>query len=291
MGILLAILASMGYASSRVLAAVGLKEIKPLTIALISGASSLVMALVLTLVFEFEELFSVSLAAIGWFALLGINNYVFARSLTFAGIKHIGASRSTPIYATFPLFTMVFARAFLKESITPTLWLGALLIVAGLVILLSEGEQRQPVSGGGKYAAGIIFSLASAAVYGIGTVITKWGVTHLASPLVGATLSLTAGTLVLFLVAGKDFVVSTKAYRREAAFSAFAGLAAAIGLISMYVALSIAPAVIVTPLSGTSPLFTVLGTHLFLRKFEKVTNRVVLSVVMVVVGGILVSTS
>jgi drug/metabolite transporter (DMT)-like permease len=47
----------------------------------------------------------------------------------------------------------------------------------------------------------------------------------------------------------------------------------------------------VSPLGATSPLFTLLGTYLFMRRLEKVTYHVVLGCFMVVAGGILVTTA
>jgi drug/metabolite transporter (DMT)-like permease len=58
----------------------------------------------------------------------------------------------------------------------------------------------------------------------------------------------------------------------------------------LYTALSLAPAVVATPLGATSPMFTLVGTYLFLRRQEKLSFHVVAGCFSVVAGGVLVTT-
>lgn len=289
MGILLALIAACSFGVTRVFAALALHQIKPLSGTAISLVGSLVFALAASLLFQFKALTSISMATVGWFALIGIISYPLARTLTFTGVKYIGASRSTPIYCTYPLFTMIFSTIFLREKVSLVLLIGALLIVGAMALLVSEQESETTLARGSRPVAGFLFSLASAVLYGASMTIARWGVSHLAPPIVGATVSIFFGTLVLWLITGKSATVSAKSYPRASAIWLLVGAGSAIGTMSMYAALSRAPAVLVTPLGGTSPLFTVLFSYIFLRKFEKITPRVVISCIIVVAGGILVS--
>lgn len=212
------------------------------------------------------------------------------RGFTFLGIKYIGASRSTTIYASYPIFTMALAIPFLGERVSAALVIGVLLIIGGLIFLLSERETERRVITGANRLLGYGFSLASAISYGANTVLIKWVVSGMVHPLATVTVSLFFGTLALLTVAGRDLGASIRNNPGSTAFLALSGLTMTIGTMALYSALSIAPAVVVTPLGVTSPLFTLLGTYLFLRRLEKVTYQVVVGCLMVVVGGILVTT-
>ncbi|MFQ5825877.1 MAG: DMT family transporter [Dehalococcoidia bacterium] len=290
MGILLAILAAASFGVGRVFAGLGLQRIKPLTGTLISLISGLLLVLIVTFFFQFEALISVSLAAVGWFALIGILNFPVGRGLTFLGIRHIGASRSTTVYASYPLFTMALAIPLLGERVSAVLVIGVLFIVGGLTLLFSEREPEKKVTRGANRVAGYGFSLASAISYGATAVLLKWAVSGLASPLVGATVSLFFGTLALAAVAGRDLGASAGSNWGAVGFLALSGLASSLGVMFLYTALSLAPAVVATPLGATSPLFTLLGTYLFLRRLERLTYHVVVGCLMVVMGGVLVTT-
>ncbi len=91
--------------------------------------------------------------------------------------------------------------------------------------------------------------------------------------------------------AGRGLGAGFRVNPRSTAFLALAGVTSTLGAMALYYGLRIAPAVVVTPLGSTSPLFTLLGTYLFMRRLEKVTYYVVLGCMMVVGGGTLVSIS
>lgn len=275
---------------ARVFAGIGLQGIKPLPGSVISLIFGWLLALAVCLVFQFEALTSISPTALGWLALIGVVSFALGRGFTFLGIKYVGASRSTTIYASYPIFTMALAIPFLGERVSVALVIGVLLIIGGLIFLLSERKPERRVITGANRLLGYGFSLASAISYGANTVLIKWVVSGMVHPLVTVTVSLFFGTLALSAVAGRDLGASIRNNPGSTAFLALSGLTMTIGTMALYSALSIAPAVVVTPLGVTSPLFTLLGTYLFLRRLEKVTYQVVVGCLMVVVGGILVTT-
>ena len=62
-------------------------------------------------------------------------------------------------------------------------------------------------------------------------------------------------------------------------------------LASTYLALGQAPVVVVAPVTGTNPLFSIILAWVFLRQMERLTLRVVLGAVLVVAGVTVVSVS
>ena len=118
-GVLLVILAALFWGAGNVFARVGLQNIKVVSGTILSLAASLIVALIMVFVFEFEALVSVSLFAVGWFALIGLVHFVFGRVFLYQSMRYIGAARGTSISHSAPLFALILAITFLRE--TPTI--------------------------------------------------------------------------------------------------------------------------------------------------------------------------
>ncbi len=249
------------------------------------------LAVAITVVFPFEELVSISRTELGLLTITGIVGFAVGRGLTFLGIKHIGASRSTTVYASYPLFTMALAIPFLGERVSAALVAGVLLIIGGVTLLLIERDAEKMIASGANRMLGYAYSLGSAVAFGSNTVLIKFLVSGRVHPMVTVTVALFFGVVTLMAVAGRGLGAGFRVNPRSTAFLALSGVSSTLGAMALYYGLRIAPAVVITPLGSTSPLFTLLGTYLFLRKLEKVTYYVVLGCLMVVAGGTLVSIS
>jgi len=136
---------------------------------------------------------------------------------------------------------------------------------------------------------GRIFAIAAAMAYGVSQVLTRLGVTDFAPPLVGAAISLFSGTLVLATIGGKNPERNLRQKKRAVLFLMVAGVGSGLGVVTSFLALSMAQVVIVSPLLSTSPIFTLVLSHFFLRKLEGITRRLVLGTIIVVVGVTLVA--
>ncbi len=289
-GIILAILAAAGYGVGRVFAGFGLQHVKPLPGTVVSLMFGLLLALAVSLVFQFEALTSITLSEVGWLALIGFLSFAVGRGLNFLGIKYIGASRATSVYASHPLFTTMLAIPLLGERVSTLLIAGMALILGGLSLLLSEREPGKGMRDGANRMRGYGLALASAVSYGCNAVLIKWVVSDMVHPLVTVTVATAFGIVVLSAMAGKDLGAVFKGNLRGTTMMALAGLTMTLSGMSFYTALSVAPAVVVAPLGSTSPLFTLLGSYLFMRKLERVTYFVVIGCLLVVIGGVLVTT-
>ena len=136
---------------------------------------------------------------------------------------------------------------------------------------------------------GIAFGIGAALAYGTSSVLIRQALTHLASPLVGAAVALLSGTLVFLIIGGRGLKASLAQNRKAVGFLLLAGLAASLGIVSSFFALSLAPVVTVSPLQSTSPLFAMLWSYLFLRRLERITPRLILGSILVVFGVILIT--
>lgn len=136
---------------------------------------------------------------------------------------------------------------------------------------------------------GYFFSLLAAFLWGTNHVLIRLGVTNITTPLVGATLATLTGALMLSAVSAKDYGTIVRSQRMGLLFMALAGATAAMGLAFQFMAFSLVPVFIASPLSCTYPVITAALARFFLKRTETVTPRVILGAFCVVVGGTLIA--
>ena len=77
--------------------------------------------------------------------------------------------------------------------------------------------------------------------------------------------------------------------RKSLGYFFFTGVFETAGLLLVLYALSFGPVVVVAPIVSTLPLWVVLGSTLLLRDLEKITMRISLGAICVVLGTIAIS--
>lgn len=282
LGVLLALLASVAWGVTALCSRKGLQHLPARRGAFVANGTGFLLSLSAALIFQRQGLLSISLVALGWFGLNGIVSSGLANYFYYRAIHHAGASRATPVASVSPLLSLPLAAVLLGEVITPAIAAGAAGVVAGVYLVTSEGGQ-----GGGASRRGYVFALLTALCWAASHLLTRKGVTTFAPALAGATVSLLTGALVLTPPQnGMSEIV--RAGRRIWLFVA-AGSASAVGTLLFFSAMALAPLVIVSPLVNTFPLITIFGSHLFLRRMEKITPRLVLGAVLVIGGAAAIS--
>ena len=146
-------------------------------------------------------------------------------------------------------------------------------------MIATEIARRQLILG---YAA----ALGAAASYGTLAVIGRRLVTdYETSPVVVTSVSMVMGTMILGAMFHRHLATdAVGAPRRAWLWVALAGISATWGVGFWYFALSKAPVVIVAPVAGTHPLVSIVATHFFLQRLERVTRRTVAGALLVVAG-------
>ena len=85
-----------------------------------------------------SEIFALPGAAFLWFLFAGVVSFALARLLNYTGVHFAGVSRATPIIGTTPLFATILAVSVGGETANAPILLGTGLIVAGLVMILTQ---------------------------------------------------------------------------------------------------------------------------------------------------------
>ena len=137
---------------------------------------------------------------------------------------------------------------------------------------------------------GYVASIAAAFSYGAGTLVSRIIVIDYASPMVATAWSLMFGMAIMSAVFYRDAIHDIpKAPRGSWVAMALSGLASAWGVSFMFLALSRAPVVLVSPLVNIYPLVSILLMHLFFKRLEYVTMRTAVGAILVAVGIALVA--
>ena len=242
-----------------------------------------------SLVYYFPE-YKINVVSLLAFLASGFLATLLFRFLYYWGINVIGASRAISIKTSTPIFATVLSVIFLNETLTIPHLLGILLIVSG-IILISQGmssEKRFTKKEG--YLKAIVITLLGAFILGVEKPITKVGLNQGTPPLVGIAIKVLfalLGVIIYLLI--KDISISGLFKTSATRWYVFAGIANSMGLVFIYTALSISRVVVVVPILNTAPLVTLILSYIFTPKVEKITWKIAVSALAVVLGGILIT--
>jgi len=231
----------------------------------------------------FDVATSVTAGASALFLGAGVVGTALGRLAVFVGVDRVGASVNSAVISTRPLFAGLLAVLVLGEGVTAATVGGIVVLVGGLVVLaLSRGGDLS-----GWRTRDLLFPLAAAVAFGTGNVARKFGLdTFPAVTLLEAVALNELGALLTLATYGivADRRDVFRAPRRTYAYFAGSGTLTAVALLSLFAALRLGRVVVVDPLAATAPLFTALFAAVLLRDLERVTPRLVVGVVLIVVG-------
>lgn len=228
-----------------------------------------------------------SVRAYLFLAAAGVLHFGVGRRCNYRAIGAIGSARSQPIQSMNLPYSVLIAFLFLGERITLQMAGGIGLMMAGLMIAL----ERRPASPSGapplRPAEGYLFAILAALCYGTSPILIR-------AALEGTPGVSVLGGAVAYFAAGL-YVLAGAARRRDrevlrgmdlAGVRLFFGAGFFVFLAQMlrFIALSIAPVAIVSPLQRMTALFTLLLAGTVNRDLEWITPKVVIGVLVSVVG-------
>jgi drug/metabolite transporter (DMT)-like permease len=194
-----------------------------------------------------------------------------------------GASRAGILFGMAPLFSAAIAIVAFGEPLRWPLVVGTLLVVAGGVALVWEGERPEDYR-----AYGAALAVTVAAAFGLRDNVARAATEDVAAdPLAQATALMLGAALVLVA----NLVRQPSALPRlRAALGPFAmsGVVTAVAQASLFEALDRARVTVIAPLVGTGVLWTVVFAAIFLGRSELIGRRLVVVALLVVAGGALV---
>lgn len=244
---LFALLSAFFNSSATILIRQGLQDSNPHTgywINLVVGVAGLWLA-----VFFLTPGDVLAIRALPYFIAASLIGTVGGRFTRFLAIDKVGASVAAPIINLNPFISTVLAIALV-----------------------------------GFRPRHLIYPFTAAACFGTVAIIRKLGLSE-TGPIFGAAVNMTTALIVftLYLWASGNRQVM-RCHGPSLWYFIGAGIGENTGGCLLIVALSLGQVSVVVPLSGMAPLFVLPMTWLFLRHVEKLTWRIIMGSILIVVG-------
>ena len=268
------------------------------------------------------RIFDFSLERYAALVAAGVLHYIVGRYCNYRAIQAIGANRSRPFMQTIILVTLGMAILFLDEQVSGTMWIGiGLIMVAPVVSIKGPRFRRAPdagpaVAGGANggpsapsavavtaspvkavdalptrtLAEGYIFASLNAMVWGTTPVLIRYGVGGTDMGIVGGLVAYLAAALLLMpALLAPGLRVSLGAMSGSTAkWLGAATLAITIGVMFRYLALAAAPVTVVAPVMRATGFVQLPLTYLINRHIESFEPRLMASIVISIVGGLVI---
>ena len=309
LGVVLAILSSFSFSLNGVMSRRGLAVAS-------ASAGAFVTVIIGVPMFLFAALVTGQLFRAGdvsglGFLLLstaGILHFGLGRYFNYRSMAAIGATRTGPIQSFTAPYAILVAYLLLDEGVTLLMGVGIVLVLVGPAVMVERtgAPARQPVPPRGasdtepasntppafqlRQAEGYLFAALSVGAYGTSPIMIRAaleGATNL-SVLGGAIAYTAAATalIVTLLLPGRRGLITAM---RPSTVRLFLGAGFFVFLAQMlrFIALSLAPVAVVTPLMRLSGVFTLILSWTFNRHLEKITLRVVLGIAVSLVGSVM----
>ena len=274
----LALVTSISYAAALICSRRGLRYSTPTTVTLIS---ILVQNVVLwPATFLLTGIPPVSWISVGLFGIVGISQ-LGVRLLAYTGVLKIGASRSSALQSINPLISATIAIVVLEESATPLTIVGTLLVVTG-VILVSWKAEQELLSFRWWH---LLLPVGAAILSGVNHPMRRYALSLSNEPLF---FSAFMGFVTALAFAGYMTISSQKprlVWDRRALWPfVCTGIFETFSIFLIITALSIGPVVVIAPIASTYPVWSLIGTKLFLRDVERIGLRATVGILSVVAG-------
>ena len=303
LGAVLAASAAVFWAIGAVFARAGLQYVPSRAGTAISLFSGFSVALVIAVIHDVGSLVGVSAASAVGLLGVGLLQFPVARLLNYTAIHLAGVAPAMTVASTAPVFAASWAVLFLNESIAALVIVGTMGVVIGLIIVViamrdpsvtvdvpvvADPDPSRWGSMDDRVVLGLGLALLSAVGYGTVQTLIKVHADDGVDPEAGVALMAFSGMIVMSVVASGQWRQTAQAPRSGIWLMALAGVGSVLGVFFAFNALSLAPVLLVAPISSSSPLVVVGLTHLFLRRLEKVTLQMVAGVALTIVGIALV---
>lgn len=249
-------------------------------------------------------LFEFSAMAYLWLALAGVFHFVWGRYCNYRATKAIGGNAVTPLQQLdFPL-KLALAIVFLGEKLTVMSLIGIALIFLGGAVAIRRrkkpGRKKEEPAAGVEAAAkpafephyfeGYLFALLSITGYGVSPLFIRMALQDagLGASLAGGLVSYIAATIVIvamMCLPGRFAHIrqlNTVSAKWFVASSLFVG----VSQVFRYMALALAPVIVVATVMRASGLFKLVFNWFVNRQYEIFEARLLLGIFISILGAL-----
>ena len=260
-------------------------------------------------------------------SLSGVMHFVWGRYCNYRATRAIGTNLVAPIQQINLIFTLLLAIWILGETLTPLRMLGIALVLLGPSFTLraeaAPGAGKAPLRAKAlgadvtsldiadsapaeiiapaappfrpSYAEGYFWALLSATGYGLSPILVRIGLEGkgLAVSVAGNLVASLAATVLmgLFLLPPRQLKHALAVEREAAKWFTLSGVLVAISQLFLYMAMSIAPVTVVSPINRLSILFRLYFSRLLNPQHEVFGGKVVAGTIVSLTGALVLSLS
>lgn len=215
------------------------------------------------------------------FVLAGVLGPGCSQILFTLGVRDAGPSRTSATVGTAPLAAVALAVVVLGEPIVAGIVLGAVLIVAGGLLLASEPGRPSHVK-----TIGLVFAVGAMLAFATRDTLVRWlAPDSSVTPQVAVSTTLLSGALTILVTL---LVRRTPVAVRSGLAFVPAGILFGLSYVCLFEALYRGRLSVVAPLVATEALWGVTLSALVFRRTEAVGLRLAAGALLVVVGGVLI---
>lgn len=229
------------------------------------------------------------------FVVAGVLGTLIGRALMFTSIDRIGASRTAPIIASWALISTVLGVIFLDETLSLTHGVGVVLVVTGIAVIAWKTSNDNPEDlSRRELLVGLSIPFLAAVAVGWEPIFANVGFDEGTPALVGLVIKSIAATIGIggYLWWRGQLPTPSALDTANTRWFVVAGVTNTLFLLGYYVALTIAPVNVVSPLVVTNTLFVVVLSALFMpERLERVSWQIVAAALVVVTGVVLITVS
>ncbi|MBI4257632.1 MAG: DMT family transporter [Thaumarchaeota archaeon] len=237
---------------------------------------------------EIGLLSNVSITAIVYFAASGILHFLIGRTLSWHGIRLIGATRATPLLRSQILFAPALAFVFIGEQAGQGEILGVISVLVGAILVsISLGSKERKLAEKHQVLGGILTSIGAGAMWGASPILVKLAYDEINSPLIGALISSSAAAFGYLGIVWKSRSSPDFSHLGKDAMKYILAVAliSPANVLLRFLALADLDVATYIVLSGLGPLFTLIFSYLFIRRLELINLRVIAATVLMLLGA------
>ena len=305
LGVIFALVSSFSFSMNSVLARRGLARAAASAGAFVTVMIGVPMFLVAALVTgQLFDAGEVPLTGYAQLSAAGIVHFGLGRYCNYRAISAIGATRTGPVQALTIPYAVLIAFLFLGETINPAMAAGIALVLVGPVMMVERPSVRAvqgapiraahavsdtPPTFELRQAEGYLFAGFSVGFYGTSPILIR-------AALAGNTDLAVFGGLVAYTAAAGALLATLVVPARRELIGAMrfgtvrlflgAGFFVFAAQMFRFIALSLAPVAVITPLMRTGAVFTLGLSWAINRHLEKITWRVVAGILVSVAGAV-----
>ncbi|MDB5644054.1 MAG: hypothetical protein JWN07_3371 [Hyphomicrobiales bacterium] len=229
----------------------------------------------------------------------GIVHFVLGRYCNYRAVKAMGANLAGPLMEASVLVALALAVLLLGEHLTLIKAVGILLILGGPALIVARRSKKdakpQNLAFAPIYFEGTLFALLAALAYGTSPILVRFALEKVSwqASIAGGLVSYVAATVVtvVFVLAAGQTQHVRNMPGDTIKWFCWAGVFVGLSQMLRYMALSLAPVSVVSPIQRLSLIFRLVFSYMLNRKYEVFNSRMVLGTIVSIVGAVLLSVS